>query len=127
MLKVGPLVTNWVSSQRELAQALGVADSSLSLMLSGKQKFPMPRFVQTVYHLRPPQQEVDKAFNIYLSRLDLPQDSVELRLPGRLPEPATAPEPSAAEKIDSIIKAVMNSDLDDSAKVKIYNIIVNNR
>jgi hypothetical protein len=74
-----------------------------------------------VFLLRPPQKEINKAFNIYLSRLNLPHDSVMLHLP------ADQPEPSAAEKIDGIIKAVMESDLDPAAKVKIYNIITQNR
>lgn len=121
MLKVGHVVSKWVNTQKEFAQELGVSDATLSLMLNGKQKYPMHRFIQTVFLLRPPQKEINKAFNIYLSRLDLPHDSVLLQLP------AEQPEPSAAEKIDNILKAVMASDLDPAVKVKIYNIITQNK
>lgn len=121
MLKVGHIVSKWVNTQKDFAQQLGIADATLSLMLTGKQKYPIHRFIQTVFFLRPSQQEINKAFNIYLSRLDLPQDSVTLHLP------AEQVEQSAAEKLDSIIKAVMESDLDPAAKVKIYNIIIANK
>jgi hypothetical protein len=121
MIKVGHIVQKWISVQKDFAQELGVSDATLSLMLTGKQKFPMPRFVQTVFLLRPPQKEINKAFNIYLSRLNLPHDSVMLHVP------ADQPEPSADEKIDNILKEVMGSDLDPAAKVKIYNIITQNR
>lgn len=121
MLKVGHIVSKWVNTQKEFAQELGVSDATLSLMLNGKQKYPMHRFIQTVFLLRPPQKEINKAFNIYLSRLDLPLDSVLLQLP------AEQPEPSAAEKIDNILKEVMGSDLDPAVKVKIYNIITQNK
>ena len=116
MPKVCKFVTKWVNSQRDFAQQMGLTESSISQMLTGKTKFPIPRFLQTIYYLRPPQEEINKAFNIYLGRLDLPADSLALHLAKELPE-------NTGDETDQILNAVMNSDLDATVKVKIYNIL----
>ena len=120
MPKVCKFVVKWVKSQRDFAQKMGLAESSISQMLTGKTKFPIPRFLQTIYYLRPPQEEINKAFNIYLGRLGLPQDSIVLHLAKELPE-------DSSNEIDGILQAVMESDLDATVKVKIYNIITKNK
>jgi hypothetical protein len=90
-------------------------------MLTGKIKFPMPRFVQAVYYLNPPQEEINNAFNIYLSRLDMPAGSVILQTEKSMKQ-TIPPE----KRIDNILRDIMESDLDAAVKVKIYNIITQN-
>lgn len=122
MAKVGPFVAKWVESQRDLAAEIGISESTMSQMLTGKIKFPMPRFVQVVYHLNPQQDEINHAFNIYLSRLDLPAGSMRLQTAKSVNQTV-----SSEKKIDNILQSIMESDLDPAVKVKIYNIISKNK
>lgn len=122
MAKVGQLVAKWVTSQKDFAAEIGISESTVSQMLTGKIKFPMPRFVQAVHMLNPAQEEINNAFNIYLSRLDLPAGSMILKTTKSINQ-TISPE----QKIDNILKSVMESDLDATVKVKIYNIITKNK
>lgn len=122
MAKVGQLVAKWVESQKDFAAEIGISESTASQMLTGKIKFPMPRFVQAVHLLNPKQDEINHAFNIYLSRLDLPAGSMILQTAKSVNQTI-----SSEKKIDNILKAIMESDLDDPVKVKLYNIITQNR
>jgi transcriptional regulator with XRE-family HTH domain len=122
MAKVGPIVAKWVESQRDLAAEIGISESTMSQMLTGKIKFPMPRFVQVAYHLNPQQDEINHAFNIYLSRLDMPANSMILQTAKSVNQTV-----SSEKKIDNILQSIMASDLDPAVKVKIYNIITQNR
>ena len=122
MAKVGPIVAKWVESQKDFAAEIGISESTVSQMLTGKIKFPMPRFVQAVHFLNPNQEEINHAFNIYLSRLDLPANSIILQTTKNVNQTV-----SSEKKIDNILKSVMESDLDATVKVKIYNIITQNR
>lgn len=122
MAKVGQVVNQWVESQKDLAEAVGISAPTMNQMLKGKIKFPILRFIQAIYYLNPPQEQINKAFNIYLSRLDLPQDSVVISTAQSLQD-----ETSEHTKIEKILDDIMKSDLDPAVKVKIYNIINNNK
>jgi hypothetical protein len=118
MAKVGQIVANWVESQRDFANGVGISDSTASQMLTGKIKFPMPRFVQAVYYLNPPQDEINHAFNIYLSRMDIPAGSIILQT-----EKSIKQSVPAEKKIDNILQEVMDSDLSPEVKIKVDQII----
>ena len=77
------------------------------------------KFLQIAYYLKPPQEEVDEIFNLFLAKVDLPPDSL------RIVRGDEAPEPLNKSETNAIIDAVMASDIDDGAKVKVYNIIKN--
>ena len=119
MGKIGPKIANWVGNQVEMASIIGVATSSLHQMLAGKIRLPLLRFLQIAYYLKPPQEEVDEIFNLFLAKVDLPPDSL------RIVRGDEAPEPLKKSETNAIIDAVMASDIDDGAKVKVYNIIKN--
>ena len=117
MGKIGPKIANWVGNQAETAAKIGISSTSLNQMLAGKIHFPMPRFLQIMYYLNPPQEEVDEIFDLFLAKVDLPPHAL------RITQGDEAPEPLKKSETDAIIDAVMASDIDDSAKVKVYNII----
>lgn len=123
MRKIGPKIANWVGNQRETAEKIGIATSSLHQMLSGKIRLPLLRFLQIAYYQNPPKAEVDEVFNLFLAKVDLPPDAIRIAV-------GDAPLPEMSNKkaeLDAVIDAVMASDLDDAAKVKVYNIIKNIR
>ena len=124
MRKIGPKIANWVGNQRETAEIIGVAPSSLHQMLAGKIRLPLLRFLQIMYYLNPPTQEVDEVFNLFLAKVDLPPNSLRIV---RGDEDVPAAKPGKKAEVDAIVDAVMASDIDDGAKVKVYNIIKNIR
>lgn len=130
MYKIAKKVSQWVISQTELAKALGMASPSINSMLNGKKNLPLNRFLQIVHELNPPQNEVDEVFNLYLNKFDLPVNSFRIRKnvdvvqqPENKPmEAAPIVNPVDIDVVSAIIDAVMASDIDDTAKVKVYNI-----
>lgn len=125
MPNIGKKVANWVDSQKEIAEEIGVSSPSMHSMLTGKIKLPLPRFLQIMYHLNPPQDEVQEIFNLYLKELDLPADGIIIRHK----EESTDPEVSITfdSRVARITDAVMESDLSDEAKVKVFKIIKNTK
>ena len=123
MRNIGKKVAQWVDSQTGIAENIGVSSASIHSMLTGKIRLPLPRFLQIIYHLNPPQSEVDEIFNMYLADLDLPENA--LRIAHKDPGEAGKNDVSISfdTRVGRIIDAVMSSDLDDAAKVKVYNII----
>lgn len=125
MGSIGKKVSQWVDSQKEIAEEIGVSSPSIHSMLTGKIKLPLPRFLQIIYHLNPPQQEVQEIFNMYLKELDLPADGIVIRHK----EEANDPDVSITfdTRIARITDAVMESDIPDDAKIKVYRIIKNTK
>ena len=72
------LVSGWIDQQNKTAKDLGISAPSLNQMLKGVCGIPISRFLQLVYYLRPPQNEVDRAFGLYLQELNLPEDGLRL-------------------------------------------------
>ena len=75
----------------------------------------------------PPQSEVDEIFNIYLAALDLPENALKIAHKDHCEAGKSEVSISFDTRIGRIIDAVMSSDIDDAAKVKVYNIIKNIR
>jgi hypothetical protein len=125
MRNVGKKVANWVDSQKEIAEEIGISTPSMNSMLTGKIRLPLPRFLQIIYHLNPPCNEVQDIFNLYLKELDLPPDGITIRHK----EENTDQDISISfdTRITRIIDAVMASDIPDGAKIKVYNIIKNTK
>ena len=124
MRKIGPQIAKWVENQQETAEMMGISPASLNQMLSGKIRLPLPRFLQIMYYRNPQQIEVNDIFNQFLAKVDLPPNSLRI-VPGD--EDIPAAKPVKKTEIDAIVDAVMDSDIDDAAKVKVYNIIKNIR
>lgn len=130
MKKIGPKIAHWVENQSELATLMGLATPSLNQMLSGRTRLPLLRFLQIVHYLKRDVAEANEIFNLFLAKVDLPPDS--LRIVKKAETDAitdtvrdandTAKTVKKAEA-DAIIDAVMAADIDDAAKVKVYNII----
>jgi predicted XRE-type DNA-binding protein len=122
---IGKKVAQWVDSQKEIAAEIGVSSPSIHSMLTGKIKLPITRFLQIIYHLNPPQNEVQEIFNMYLKELDLPGDGILIRHR----EETADNEVSICfdTRIARITDAVMESDIPDEAKIKVYKIIKNTK
>ena len=72
------IVSGWIKQQNTTAKELGISPAGLNKMLTGATPLPVTRFLQLVYYLRPPQNEVDRAFGLYLQELNLPEDGLRL-------------------------------------------------
>lgn len=123
MRSIGKKVAQWVDSQSAIAEEIGVTSASMHSMLTGKIKFPLPRFLQVIYYLNPPADEVDEIFNLYLADLNMPENALKLFHSEAGAAGANDVSISFDGRVNRIIDAVMSSDLDDAAKVKVYNII----
>lgn len=128
MSKIGKKVAEWIETQTDVAEALGITPASLHTMLNGKLRLPIKRFVQIVYHVNPPQPEVDEVLNLYLEDLDIPENSMRL-IRANSGAPGAALEGSVIRdaKIAKITEQMMGSSIPAEAKVKIYNIIQSTR
>jgi DNA-binding transcriptional regulator YdaS (Cro superfamily) len=121
MKKIGPQIAKWVENQQETAEIMGISPASLNQMLSGKIRLPLPRFLQIMYYRNPPQAEANDIFNQFLAKVDLPPNSIRVVMhPQENAASNNMPQPN---NNDAIIDAVMASDIDDTAKVKVYSII----
>lgn len=128
MSKIGKKVALWINSQTEIAAALGITPASLHTMLNGRLRLPLKRFTQIVYHVNPPQPEVDEVLNLYLEDLDIPENSMRL-IRANSGDPGSTLEGSVIRdaKIAKITEQMMSSSIPADAKVKIYNIIQSTR
>jgi predicted transcriptional regulator len=121
---IGRKISKWVDSQAEIAEEIGVSPATISRAIRGEFKMRMGRFVQIVHYLNPPQNEVDEIFDLYLEELGIPAGSMRLSsLGSKQNEVSEVSISHCSSRINKIIDAVMASDIDDSAKVKVYNII----
>jgi predicted transcriptional regulator len=77
-LKISKIVSSWIENQRELAKLLGITSASVSVMLSGKAALPLGRFLQIVHLIKPPVDEVEKAFNLYIEDLGISGDDMRI-------------------------------------------------
>lgn len=123
MPSIGKKVAQWVDSQKEIAEEIGVSSPSIHSMLTGKIRLPLTRFLQIIYHLNPPQGEVQEIFNMYLKELDLPPDGIIIRHKDESADQEVSI--SFDSRIARITDEVMGSDIPDSAKIRVYNIIKN--
>ena len=123
MRNVGKKVAKWIDSQKEIAEEIGVSSPSIHSMLSGKIKLPLGRFLQIVYYLNPPREEVAEIFNLYLKDLELPPNAFSILHKDHPDAGSSKVFSFMDEKINQITDTVMSSDLTDEAKVKVYNII----
>lgn len=124
MPSIGKKVAQWVDSQKEIAEEIGVSSPSIHSMLTGKIRLPLTRFLQIIYHLNPPQGEVQEIFNMYLKELDLPPDGIIIK---HKDETDTEFTLSFDTRLEKITDAVMESDIPDDAKIKVYRIIKSNK
>jgi DNA-binding XRE family transcriptional regulator len=125
MPKIGKKVAKWVDSQTQAAEAIGVSPATIHRVVSGKGKMRMAVFVQMVHFFNPPQSEVDEVWDLYLEDLGIHPGSLRL-VKSDGDNHDHQPELSFAQldsRVNRIVDAVMSSDIDDSAKVKVYNII----
>ena len=76
--EISKIVSTWVDSQKDLAEKMSFTPSSLCCMLSGKVAIPLNRFLQIVHILKPPKQEVEKVFGLYLDDLEIPRENMSL-------------------------------------------------
>lgn len=130
MKKIGPKIAHWVENQSELAALMGLATPSLNQMLSGRTRLPLLRFLQIVHYLKRDMAEANEIFNLFLAKVDLPPDSLRIVKKGETDAITDTDTDDAAKTVnkaeaeaDAIIDAVMAADIDDTAKVKVYNII----
>ena len=123
MPSIGKRVAQWVDSQKEIAEEIGVSSPSIHSMLTGKIRLPLTRFLQIIYHLNPPQGEVQEIFNMYLKELDLPPDGIIIKHKDESADQEVSI--SFDSRIARITDEVMGSDIPDSAKIRVYNIIKN--
>ena len=123
MPSIGKRVAQWVDSQKEIAEEIGVSSPSIHSMLTGKIRLPLTRFLQIIYHLNPPQGEVQEIFNMYLKELDLPPDGIIIRHKDESADQEVSI--SFDSRIARITDEVMASDIPDAAKIRVYNIIKN--
>lgn len=119
MGKIGPQIAGWVDNQKKTAEKMGVSCTSLNQMLTGKIRLPLLRFLQIAYILEKKQDHIDKVFNLFLAKVNLPPNSMRVIMNPKAQTANNGPR----NNNDAIIDAVMASDIDDSAKVKVYNII----
>jgi hypothetical protein len=123
MRNVGKKVANWVESQKEIAEEIGISTPSMNSMLTGKMKLPLNRFLQIIYYLNPPQDEVDEIFNIYLEDMGLPRDGVKIIHKEIGDAGKSEISISLDHRMQRLTDEIMNSDLDAGAKVKVYQLI----
>jgi hypothetical protein len=127
MARIGKKVAKWVDSQKEFAEEIGISSTAANSMLTGRAKFPLPRFLQTIYYLNPPQEEVTEVFNLYLEDLNLPPDSLKILHGDVANSGQSGVSISSTAKINNTINkitdAVMSSKLSAESKVEVYNII----
>lgn len=124
MTTIGRKISKWVDSQKEIAEEIGMSPSSINSMLKGKMRLPLSRFLQIAYYLNPPKEEVAEVFNLYLEELELPPDAFTLVHKDTVGAGTGEISLSSANtKLHKIMDAVMDSDLNDEAKVKVYKII----
>lgn len=82
--KVKELVVNWISfseyNQKEIAENLNMSSSGLNQMLKGTKDIDLPisRFLQLITLLRPSQEEITKAWNLYLEDLEITPKTLQL-------------------------------------------------
>ena len=127
MARIGKKVAKWVDSQKEFAEEIGISSTAANSMLTGRAKFPLPRFLQTIYYLNPPQEEVTEVFNLYLEDLNLPPDSLKILHGDVANSGQSGVSISSTAKLNNTINkitdAVMSSKLPAESKVEVYNII----
>lgn len=128
MKKIGRKVANWVDSQKDIAEEMGVSVPTVNSMLNGKMKFPLTRFIQIVHILNPPQEEVNDVFNLYLEELGIPENSIVITNTNKSENGSNnisiAPNgQNGSGRLPRLIDAIMDSDLSDEVKVKVYHII----
>ena len=126
MSKIAKKIAEWVDSPTEIAEATGISAATLSKARSGQLRMKIGRICQIVHFIKPPQHEVDEMFDLYLEDLSIPPGSLRLVISNPNGEPEDTTNISFAHcssRLTKITDAVMASDIDDSAKVKVYNII----
>ena len=129
MSKIACRVAKWVDSQTQLAQEMGIGLSTINSYMNGQRRLPLSRFIQIVHQAKPPQEDVDDIFNMYLEDLGLPTGAVRLlragaEVPGSPVEGAVLRDARIA-KITELVMA--SEDISAEAKVAVYNIIQSTR
>jgi transcriptional regulator with XRE-family HTH domain len=129
MPKIGRRVAKWIDSQTQIAQEMGIASSAISSYISGKRQLPLPRFLQIVHNAKPPQDDIDDIFNMYLGDLGIPDGAIRLLragadIPGS-PVEGTVIRDARIAKITELVMA--SEDIPAEAKVAVYNIIQSTR
>ena len=124
MSKIARRVAQWIDSQTQLAQEMGIGLSTINSYMNGQRRLPLSRFIQIVHQAKPSQDDIDDIFNMYLEDLGVPLGSVRLLRSGsEVPGSPIEGTVIRDARIAKIIELVMAADIDAEAKVKVYNII----
>ena len=128
MSKIGRKVAKWIDNQSKLAQELGINSAAISCFISGKRQLPLNRFIQIINTQKPPQEDIDEIFNLYLEDLGIPDNAIRLIRAGS-GVPGAPPEGSVIRdaRIAKTTSLIMGSDLDSETKVKVYEIVQSTR
>lgn len=129
MSKIGKKVAQWIDSQAQLAQEMGIAPSAISSYISGKRQLPLPRFLQIVHNAKPPQDDIDDIFNMYLEDAGIPHGAIRLLLAGSeipgAPPIGSVIRDARIAKVTSLIMS--SSSIEPETKIKLYEIIQSTR
>ena len=68
------IISGWIKQQKKVAHIIGISPAALNKMLKNEAALPLSRFLQLVYYCKPPQNEIDKAFQLYLQELNISPD-----------------------------------------------------
>ena len=116
------LVSGWIDQQKKTAKDLGISAPSLNQMLKGVCGIPMSRFLQLVYYLRPPQDEVERAFSLYLQEMNQPEGSLNLSRKSGI----TNSEAGHADKMKTVpalneqdLKEILSNNPSRSSEIRI--------
>lgn len=85
--KINESVFRWVKSQKELCEQLNISSGAMSRFSSGERALPINRFLQIVHILKPPKNEVDEVFSLYLKDLGIPQKDMQISFRGYHEDP----------------------------------------
>jgi transcriptional regulator with XRE-family HTH domain len=123
MTKKGKKIAELIDSKKEIAEEMGISQAAISSMLTGKMAIPLNRFIQMVYFINPPQENVNEIFDMYLEELGLPEGCLIITHKELAQSEGSNLSIPGCNRVSRIIDVIMSSDLPDAAKVKVYNII----
>jgi transcriptional regulator with XRE-family HTH domain len=123
MTKKGKKIAELIDSKKEIAEEMGISQAAISSMLTGKMAIPLNRFIQMVYFINPPQENVNEIFDMYLEELGLPEGCLIITHKELAQTEGGNLSIAGCNRVSRIMDVIMASDLPDAAKVKVYNII----
>ena len=123
MTRKSKKIAKLIDSKSAIAKEMGITPAAISSMLNGQMAIPLNRFIQMIYFINPPQENINEIFDMYLSDLGLPEGSLIISHKNVAPQEGGSMSIACCNRVNRITDAVMTSDLPDDCKVKVYNII----